>query len=420
MTDAVLLNKPRAMQYMRDCGLDAIIASSAVNVGYLSGYFCWLNSLLKEYMQRPGASSNLPETYAVLTRDGDVSLIVASSFVANAAHLPGISLYPFGNAVLDFAESTESCNQEQVLWDLLTYSSGSSTPIEALLEAVTKNGLTNAQIGLEMDGMPLERTQSVVQSLPHAFLRDCSRLILLVRAVKSPQEISRLTRATEITETAAMQALTAAGPGVRVIDIVQNFRANAAVMGAEFDHFAFSPRGLGLAIDLDYRLRSDDILFIDFGCKFGHYFSDTGLTLALTTLPPPLRLRYEALHACMEAGAHSMRPGAKSSQVQKAMADKLAAHGFCVSFPHGHGLGLEVRDYPILVPDSGLQIRDDCVNVPSDLFLEEGMVNNLEAFVFLPCIGSLHMEKSFVVTADGSRELVRQNREQPFFCTANH
>jgi Xaa-Pro aminopeptidase len=371
-------------------------------------------------MQRPGASSNLPETYAVLTRDGDISLIVASTFVADAAQLTGISLYPFGNAVLDFSESTESCNQEKVLLDLLTQSPGCGTPIEALVEAVTKNGLRNAQIGLEMDGMPLERTQSVIRSLPHAFLRDCSRLILLVRAVKSPQEISRLTRAAEITEKAAMQGLTTAGPGVRVMDVVQNFHANAAAMGAEFDHFAFSPRGFGLAIDSDYRLRSDDILYIDFGCKFSHYFSDTGLTLALTTLSPPLRLRYEALLACMEAGAHLMRPGAKSSQVQKAMANEFAAHGFVPSFPHGHGLGLEVRDYPILVPDTGLQISDDCVNVPSDLFLEEGMVNNLEAFIFLPCIGSLHMERSFVVTADGNRELVRQNREQPFFCTANH
>ena len=83
------------------------------------------------------------------------------------------------------------------------------------------------------------------------------------------------------------------------------------------------------------------------------------------------------------------------------------------SFPHGHGIGLEVRDYPILVPDKGGRIADECVDEAADLPLEAGMVLNLEAMIFAPGRASLHMEQSFVVEADGNRPLVEQDRAQP-------
>jgi Xaa-Pro dipeptidase len=61
---------------------------------------------------------------------------------------------------------------------------------------------------------------------------------------------------------------------------------------------------------------------------------------------------------------------------------------------HGHGLGLEVRDYPIIVADTGMRIRDDCVDVPADLPFEPRMVVNLEMPLFPRgldrCISSTH------------------------------
>jgi hypothetical protein len=39
-------------------GVDAIVATSAANITYFSGYSCWLDPLLKEYMLSPGASSS--------------------------------------------------------------------------------------------------------------------------------------------------------------------------------------------------------------------------------------------------------------------------------------------------------------------------------------------------------------------------
>ena len=95
------------------------------------------------------------------------------------------------------------------------------------------------------------------------------------------------------------------------------------------------------------------------------------------------------------------------------MWDTLNAHGITATFPHGHGMGLEVRDSPIIVADNGLRIKDDCVDAASDLPLEENMVINLEAMTLMPGVASAHVEPKFVVTADGCRPLCPQDRSGP-------
>jgi Xaa-Pro aminopeptidase len=143
-------------------------------------------------------------------------------------------------------------------------------------------------------------------------------------------------------------------------------------------------------------------------------FSDSGTTLALSKPTPALLERHAALRACMAAGIEAIRPGSRASAVAEAIRQTLNRHGITASFPHGHGFGLEVRDYPILVADNGLRLIDDCLDEPSDLPLEPDMVLNLEAAIFMPGLASLHLEQSLVVTSQGSRALLPQDRSAPF------
>jgi len=83
--------------------------------------------------------------------------------------------------------------------------------------------------------------------------------------------------------------------------------------------------------------------------------------------------------------------------------------------PHGHGLGLEVRDYPILTPDNGLRIRDQCIDVASDVPLEEGMILCLEVPVFSIPDRSFQLEQMFLVTSDGGQPLTERDLTQPMF-----
>jgi Xaa-Pro aminopeptidase len=91
----------------------------------------------------------------------------------------------------------------------------------------------------------------------------------------------------------------------------------------------------------------------------------------------------------------------------------LAGHGVKEAYPHGHGFGLDVRDYPILAPPNDRRIRDDCVDVSSDLPLEAAMVVNLEAPIFTLGAGAVHCERSFVVRPGGAEPLAAQERSAP-------
>ena len=412
----MLFNKARAVEYMRRCGVDVLVATSPINITYFSDYYCWLDSLFKAYMMAPGASSNLDSTamYAVFPLEGEPALVVNAMMAVNAGNLWVRDLYPFGAPSLDTSLTpTALPDADKRFFDLLQSAGQYATPTDALLGLLKARGLTDARIGLEMEGLPPAMKATVAEALPKATIKDCSNLIRLIRMVKTEDELAHLTCAAEIAEQAAMDSLALAQPGRPIAELVQHYRAQIAAQGADFDHFAFGMSGMGIATEPNYVLTEDDLLYVDYGCIYNYCFSDSGTTLAMGEPSPVLLDKHAALRACVEAGVERMRPGVKASGIQAAMWETLNAYGITASFPHGHGLGLEVRDYPIIVADNGLRIRDDCVDVPSDLPLEADMVINLEAMTCMPGVASPHIEASFVVTTNGSRPLVPQDRTRP-------
>jgi Xaa-Pro aminopeptidase len=411
----MLLNKARALEYMRRCQLDVLVATSPVNITYFSGYYCWLDPLFKDYMMSPGAPAQLAQRYAVLPLEGEAALVVTPLFAVNAADLWVKDLHFFGGSGLDFSlQPGELPDDARGLFDRLHQSNGNATPTDALVSILKERGLAGSRIGIEMEGLTAGAKDELSRSLPNTHLKDCSNLIRLIRMVKSEEEIRRLARAANISEIAATEALALARPGVSVADLVGRYRTRIAELGADLDHFAYGMYGMGIATESEHTLDSSLVEYVDFGCRYQYYLSDSGTTLALQSLSDALGKRFAALRACMDAGKNLIRPGVKASTVQAAMQETLKERGITESSPHGHGVGLEVRDYPVLVADNGLRIHDDCVDEPSDLPLEENMVINLEAPLFMPGVGSLHIEETYVVTAAGYRSLVPQERSQPF------
>lgn len=410
----MLLNRTRAADYMREYELDVLVATSQVNITYFTDYFCWIDRVFKEFMMSPGAPAQPFQAYAVLPLEGEPALVINPLLAINAADLWVTDLHIFGASGIDASlPPGELPQQLHRLNTLLSTQHDNATPTDALLSILRQRGLANARIGLEMEGLPHASLDQIKRALPGASLKNCADLIRMIRMVKSAEEIHLLTRSAEINEQAGQESMSIARPGQPISELVEHYRSQAAKQGAEFDHFAYGVHGLGIATETSHRLTADDVLYVDFGCIFGQCFSDTGTTLAMYELPDELSRRHAALLACIDAGEEALRPGAKASDIASAMNETLHDRNITGSSPHGHGVGLEVRDYPILVPDNGLRIQDDCVDLPSDLTLEADMVLNLEAPLFMPGVGSLHIEQSHVVTPRGSRPLTKQSRQHP-------
>jgi Xaa-Pro dipeptidase len=411
----MLFNKARAGAYMQAAGVDALLATSPVSITYFTDYSCWIDPLMKEYMMAPGASSNTGEAYAIYPNKGDPALVCSSALMAvNAIDLWVKDLRCYGATGTDVSIPAGDWGSDEArIMESVASAPKNSSASHALRAALKDRNMTSTTVGIEMEGLPGHRYQALCAALPHVTWKDCSNLLRVIRSVKTEDEIQRLSRAAEINESAALGAFQLAKPGESIRNCINHFRQRVGEMGADMDHFAFGYRGMGIATEPDLILSDSFVEYVDWGCVYRQCYSDTGTTLAMAPLSKELHWRYQALRSCMDDSAALIQPGMKASAVRAPMQAAIERFGLKDMYPHGHGLGLEVRGYPIIVPDNGLFIKDDCLDVPSDLPLEENMVINLEAPLFMPGVGSLHIEESYVVTSNGYRELIPQARRQP-------
>jgi len=412
----MLLNRLRAMEWMQRCEVDVMIASSPVNVQYLTDFQLWVTNVFRRYMVSPGDSDARLPLYAVLTSQGETSLVVHQECELNAADLWVKQRYVYGadaeeDATMDtwspiqVAESSEAFQRS---WNRY------NTANEALANVLRDNDLGSARIGIEASGMTGEDLEAIKDALPNAQIRDSSTLFRLIRMVKSAEEQKRLKAAASIAETAALESLKLAQPHRSFQEIIQSYREQLARDGADLDHFAFSAQGTGMATEIDYRLSEREVSLIDFGCVYKNYYSDAGLTLVLGEPDQRTRDIYRTLNECVTSAAELLRPGTLAADVQAHMANVFASAEIKNEFPHGHGLGLDVRDYPILVPDNGRRIKDECVDLPANLPLEEGMLLNLEAPVLGIGNRAFQLEQTYLVTPTGGEPITNRDLANPF------
>jgi Xaa-Pro aminopeptidase len=386
---------------MRDCELDAIVATSPANVAYVSGYRNRLEVETRRFMLDPGAGTGPAfSSLAVATRGGRAPALAAHAlFAAGGAGL-GARLYPFGRAELDYANGRISGNAlaralKAAEWE---------TAGDALAAALRDRGVDRGRIGVELAGLTGPDRRGLAAALPRAEVRDCTALFRILRAVKTQGEIELLREAGKAAER-ALQATLASAPGDATLDdLAARYRAHLAGEDADVDHLAFSPRGAGIALHSTETLR-DEVAYLDYGCVRRLVRSDSGLTVALRRPERDLVARFEVLADAVAAGAGQLRPALPASAAWTAMQAEIDRTGL-VSSPQGHGIGVEAREYPLVAAPGRRRIRDGCVDLPGDLELETRMVVNLEASTFLPGVASLHVERSFVIGPGGPEPLI--------------
>ena len=409
----MLFNQARARECMDAAGLDALIACTPVNITAFSDFTLWLDPLFREYMVQPGAPGHRMQRYALFPREGPPALVVEPMMAVNAADLWVRELVAFGAPTIEEREPPAEPLAWRDVRQLQARAAQAASPTDALLQLLRGRGLQTARLGVELEELPVAHLRTLRAGLPGAQVLDCSNLLRYIRAVKTDDEIERLRRAAQISEAAATASLAEAAPHVSLAQLSRSYRAQVAQEGADFDHFALGIDGVGIATEPAHQLADGAVMYVDFGCRWRGCYSDSGLTLALGPLPFELQRRYDALRACIDAGVALLRPGQRASQAHGAMQRVIDGSEIRVAAPHGHGLGLEVRDYPVIVADNGLNLRDDCIDIPADLPLEANMVVNLEASSFLAGEASLHIEETFLITAGGP-EALSPRRATPF------
>lgn len=399
---------------MDRCGLEAIVATHWVNVLYLSDFFIWIQPPFKKYMLKPGAGDAPLPIFAIFPRQGNPAIVIDQSCELNAADSWIQDRYVFGvpnchEAPTEDESLSDPTSQMRFSRSRKRYDAA----LDALGACLTDRGLHDARLGIDLRPFPLEQHASLRAVFPQAALYDATELFRIMRMVKSKEELRLLRNAAIISENAAMRSLKTATFGCDIQEIVQSFRLAVAEGSADFDHFAFSRHGQGMATDVSWKLDQPDTMFIDFGCRYRHYYSDAGLTLTVGAPSPQDRTICRQLAECLEVARGAMKPGIYASDIQQKMSQRLNSFGLIGNFPHGHSIGIEIREHPILVPDEGQMLRDDCIDIATNLPLESDMVINLEAPMFALEGKAYQLEQTYVVTQSGAEPITTRALSEP-------
>ncbi|MBM4143411.1 MAG: aminopeptidase P family protein [Lentisphaerae bacterium] len=239
------------------------------------------------------------------------------------------------------------------------------------------------------------------------------------RAVKSPEEILRITEAQQAA-VIAMRGAHALLAACR-IDAGGCLRAGGARLTAEavrqtitdilLAHNCFCKETIvscgAASADPHARgegpLRAHAPIVIDiFPQHMEHeYWGDLTRTVVRGRAAPRLRHMYQAVRAAQAAALGAIRPGARCEAVHRRAARELARRGFetvtegdeARGFIHGtgHGVGLSIHERP------SLSRGDDR--------LEAGNVVTVEPGLYYPEIGGVRIEDTVLVTRSGWRYL---------------
>ena len=225
------------------------------------------------------------------------------------------------------------------------------------------------------------------------------------RAVKDAREVSDISVAARMAETALQATLARVHPGMTelaICGVLEHALREAGSETAPFEPIVASgPRSaLPHARASDRPWGRGELLLLDFGARYRGYVSD--LTRVAVAGAPDARQR--EVHAVV-AGANAAATAAVTAGMTGRDADAVARRyiaeaGFGEAFGHslGHGIGLEVHEAPRLA-----KTAEDP--------LPAGAVVTIEPGIYLPGWGGIRVEDDVVLTPTGATVLTHAPRD---------
>jgi Xaa-Pro dipeptidase len=357
-------NRDRAVGIMNTYGLDLLIATTPVNVYYLSG----LPTLHVAPNPILFALSNQYPNVAMIRREGDVTLLNWALF----------------RSVDDFCWVDD--HQGIFSQDSLK---------NTLWSKVERWGLTGRRIGVE-SWAPKYILDHLARKDPDSEIVVADQALLDMRLIKSDAEIGLIEKATEITEKAILACVEAAREGMTDNDFLKLARKTMIEEGADgWDHLTLSigssdPEAPGIGTVA----KKGDIIRFDLGAVYKGYVADVNRHVVLGPVPDGAAELIERLIQFQEYYEQHIKPGVSIKQVNEgAIAYYKTIRPEGSTWSVGHSIGLECEEQH-LFGTMGVVDRP----------FEKNMVFEIEAWE--PFSNTLiGVEDCYVVTETGCRKI---------------
>lgn len=274
------------------------------------------------------------------------------------------------------------------------------------MEAGRSLGLAGKRIGLEPLHMRILEFGKVKVITGETECPDATQLVGSLRICKDASEISAMRKAVKV----AQAALEATIPSIRIgateMEIASELFANLLKKGSQ-PEMPFAPivssgpnSANPHASPSDRKLRSGDLLVVDWGAAVDGYISDLTRTFAVGKVDEEYRKIHQIVQEANAAGRAAAQPGVPCANVDIAARTVIEKSGYGQYFTHrtGHGIGMEPHEDPYMRGDN-LQL------------LEPGMTFTVEPGIYLPERNGVRIEDNIVITKDGAECLSNMPRE---------
>lgn len=287
-----------------------------------------------------------------------------------------------------------------------------------------------AKLGMESDVLPAALYQRYERIFAPARLVDASRQIRQIRMIKSEWELDKIRSAARMGREVFAFAETIIREGMTEFELCGQIEAFAkknghpglmrsrgfnqemqhllVVSGADavipgYNSGPLGGRGASLAYPSGPSNRvigRHEPVLIDHSPWFEGYMADMTRVFAAGDLPAHMLHGYDTALEIQRMLRRNARPGAVCSELWLAARQVVRTNGLCEHFMGmmrqvgfvGHGVGLEVDEWPVIGPGS-------------DMLLLEGMVIAVEPKFVFPD-GPIGLENTFVVRAGGLEPVV--------------
>ncbi|WP_299624642.1 Xaa-Pro peptidase family protein [uncultured Tateyamaria sp.] len=295
--------------------------------------------------------------------------------------------------------------QETWLSDIRTWRSpdyaddGVSLVIEALRGCVALGGRIGVPSGRETHiRLPRDSWTAIVAGLEGRHVTSDALIIQQLRMVKSGAEVAKIRASCAIADRAFARVPEIAGVGAPLDQVFRRFQMLCLEEGADWVSYlagGAGPGGYGdiIAPATAQALMPGDVLMLDTGAVHDGYFCDFDRNWTVGTAEPKTRDAYARLIEASDAAFEAARPGITAADLFHVM-DRVLTGGAGGSdaVRYGHGLGMQLTEWPSLIPD------DDTVLAP-------GMVLTLEPSIEVGEGRGLVHEENIVVTETGAEYL---------------
>lgn len=289
---------------------------------------------------------------------------------------------------------------------------------------------SDALIGLELDVLPYNNYYRVAQALEDSNFVDVSETIKMIRSIKSDFEIGLIKEAAKILDAGLSSVPENLVEGKTEIELASEVEAEMRKLGHEgalrfrrFNHnlpmghlmsgpnaaipsFVASPTG-GRGVSLLQpqgpgfrKIKRNEPVLVDYGGVYNGYIADETRIFSIGKLSQELEDSHLAALGVQDAVVKELRPGMTGKDLfnlSEAVGEQLGYKNHLGGPPGakcgfvGHGVGLEIDEYPVLGP----------VNHQ----IESNMTIAIEPKMIYPGVGVVGIEDTFLTTEKGPQRL---------------